>query len=468
MTVATETLPVIGEVHGIHVDDLKFGVNARYGWAEGNVLEAYKPKIEELRQQIEQWGFKKAHYIEYYIDGEGNKAVLNGNRRTYASKWYNKDHVDQYAEDAVIADDLPAGHIYAARVEKPVSVAALAMQQVSDNTQLESTKLDQLMVYQLRVDEILTLGEAKTANNAVKLIAKQDFKVQAEKLIGSEGINSIEGAYKSLKKELTTYETNLKKDLRVMTLSPEILSWLQESYLDASDIKLSFGKINELLTEYADKADFLLKEALKEVTLEPRPEYSQNQYLSSQWLTNLAKKLGLVEEETPKKPPKPPAVTTSDNNDGGDESGDESGEGESFQSPSFSSPENPEKPKSIKTGNIQTKGKKASDYYFLQAQKVIGGDLGLSLVSNDYLLQEPEPGIYTVTIDLPSKDLAQQFESFMKNIKAAFGDSDAIAELAPEPDAQPENEKIEEEEKAEEQPTEINPLDDVILEGLEY
>lgn len=460
MTVATETLVEIGVVHGIHVDELQFGLNARYGWnGSDSILEAYKAKNEALKLKIEEWGFRKAHAVEYFIDDEGNKIIKHGNRRTFASKWIKDED-----PDAVIAWDLPAGQIWAVRVEKPASVIELLEEQVADNEQLAATKLDTLMVYQARVDELIKSGEVKTANNAVKLIAKQDFKSKAERIVELGKAASIDEAYKHLKKDLSAYEANLKKDLRVMTLSPQVLSWLQESYLDACDIKLSFGKINELLTTYGEKADLLLKEALQEVTLEPREEYSQNQYLSSKWLENLAKKLGLDEEEKPVKPQKPAPVTTSSDDT------DEETEELTLESQVEEQGEvgTEEKPKNAKTSNIQTRAKKARDYYFLQAQKVLDGDLGLCIVdSNNVLIQEPSPGIYSVTVDLPSKDLAQQFEAFLKNLKAAFGDADAIAELDPQPTTAPKPAAEETEPKQQEETT-ANPLDDVDLGDIEY
>jgi hypothetical protein len=458
MTVATKPRYGVGETVGIHVDDLNFGLNARYGWGNGNILEAYKAKNEALKQKIEEWGFRKAHAVEAYYD-EGKLTVKHGNRRTFAAKWIHDED-----PDAVIAWDLPAGEIWVTIVEKPSSVIELLNEQVADNEQLAATKLDTLMVYQARVDELIKSGEVKTANNAVKLIAKQDFKGKAASIVELGKAASIDEAYKHLKKELSAYEANLKKDLRVMTLSPQVLSWLQESYLDACDIKLSFGKINELLNTYGEKADLLLKEALQEVTLEPREEYSQNQYLSSKWLENLAKKLGLDEEEKPVKNPQKPAPVTTSSDDTDEEKEELTLESQVEEQEEVGAEE---KSKNAKTGNIQTRAKKARDYYFLQAQKLLDSNVGLMLV--DATLKPLEDGLTEFSVIIPTTETAKEFQSFIDNIAAALGNAEAIAKLeainpkpvAPEPAA-------EETEPKQQEATTANPLDDVDLGDIEY
>lgn len=458
MTVATEPRYGVGETVGIHVDDLNFGLNARYGWGNGNILEAYKAKNEALKQKIEEWGFRKAHAVEAYYD-EGKLTVKHGNRRTFAAKWIHDED-----SDAAIAFDLPVGEIWVTIVEKPSSVIELLSEQVSDNEQLAATKLDTLMVYQARVDELIKSGEVKTANNAVKLIAKQDFKSKAERIVELGKAANIDEAYKSLKKDLSAYEANLKKDLRVMTLSPQVLSWLQESYLDACDIKLSFGKINELLNTYGEKTDLLLKEALQEVTLEPREEYSQNQYLSSKWLENLAKKLGLDEEEKPVKKPQKPAPVTTSSDDTDEETEELTLESQVEEQEEVGTEE---KSKNAKTGNIQTRAKKARDYYFLQAQKLLDSNVGLMLV--DATLKPLEDGLTEFSVIIPTTETAKEFQSFIDNIAAALGNAEAIAKLeainpkpvAPEPAA-------EETEPKQQEETTANPLDDVDLGDIEY
>ena len=334
--------------------------------------------------------------------------------------------------------------------------------QVADNEQLAATKLDQLMVYQARVDELIKSGEAKTANNAIKEIAKQDFKTKAEKLFELGEAQNITDAYKVLKKEITSYETTLKKELKVMSLSPEVLSWLQESYLEACDIRLSFARVLECLVQYAEKADLLLKEALKEVTLEPREEYHFNGFLSSKWLDNLAKKLGLLQDEKPKKEKKEPFFTPEETAAANAEEGEETAAANAEETGEETTAEGGA-PKAREhktpTGQISSKAKKNKDYFFLQIRKQLDSDLGMCFIDNEMLVQEPEDGRYAITIELPSKQLADEFQVFLTNLKAAFGDTEAISTLVdetPETAAESTTEQI---------TATANPLDDIELDA---
>lgn len=388
----------VGDIVGVHVTQLKFGVNARYGWSgEGSILEAYKEKNEALREIIESWGFRKAHAVEAFYNNEGDLVVKHGNRRTFVAKWIYADD-----EDAVIAWDLPAGEIWVQIVERPASIVELMSEQVADNEQLAATKLDQIMVVDARVKELLASGDAKTPATAVKIVAKQDFKQKAQKLVAKGACIDLDAAYKSLKKEMAQYEVSLKRDLKIMALPSPVLAWLQESCLESCEIRISFGRINALLTEYGESTALLLSEAIKEITLEHRDEYAQGSLVSNRWLNHLATKLGLQGQK--------PEQTQQPTN--------------KIETPAI----NPVLPKTKQTQERQKQilheqsprqYRKDRDQIPNNIAAILQGGFGAHL-ADAVTIEERSPGVYTATIDLPNKDLAKRFQSLISAISESF------------------------------------------------
>jgi hypothetical protein len=312
-----ENLP-LKQTLALPLNLLRVETNTRFGWEVDEVLPAYMPGIETLKNIIFDQGFYPSKAIEAYkvltVDDNGKRtldndylAILDGHRRYLASCMI----ADDLQEEEFIEIAHGEGHkcVYVVLVDPPENNSRALLSQMYSNTSQANTPLDTAKAWNSRLDAIR--GELASLQPGVTVSETEAYKkLQAE----------IEKATNN-KPDINT----LKNHVKILQLPIVVLNWIQEGFLTDLDVQLSRRQALETMSLYGKDAGKLLVECEKlarakgAVDAISKVGGLHGNLVTGAWIDSVAVDLGIQPKKTKKDtkkteektiPPSAPGNTT--------------------------------------------------------------------------------------------------------------------------------------------------------------